>query len=351
MQPVKRNIRNYCYAKWDINIISVYNGGIKYVLIAEFQQYFRCSHVVVIYQINVNVEQTNRGCPILVIYMPSNPLCTHNAEPLNLVRYLGCSNTSLVRISSPASKNDIYTIKQNVARYRAGTIPNESRWRILKWLLICFQRYRARKNFQQLRAIASDSHYYAPEDQSRVHTRHGTQNEDVVAVIVASVECAATRGPIGRLFEMQILRLPSVYSVVFCDKRTSCTHLCARGTGRACREFTGQWWRLADERVCAHQVDSIEHKSPIFVTRKKEKKCHPKEYVLAGQPETFPIKVLAIRNDRRDTTPICPVSLTLFQGGYSAAAVRGQIKRPDRPAIFLSSGHNVPVGMTTRSSR
>jgi len=65
------------------------------------------------------------------------------------------------------------------------------------------------KNFQRLHAIVCDSHYHASKDQSCVHTHVTIQNRDVVAVIGASVKCAATHGPIGRLFEMQILRLSS----------------------------------------------------------------------------------------------------------------------------------------------
>jgi len=50
----------------------------------------------------------------------------------------------------------------------------------------------------------------------RVAYTHVTiQNRDVVAVIGASVKCAATHGSIGRLFEMQILRLSSYISSCF----------------------------------------------------------------------------------------------------------------------------------------
>lgn len=76
-----------------------------------------------------------------------------------------------------------------------------------------------------------------------------------------------------------------VYFVVFCDKRA--TQLCACGIARACREFAGQRWRL-QINACVHRIDSIEHKSPIFTTKKRKKeregkkerkkKCHPKEH-------------------------------------------------------------------------
>lgn len=50
------------------------------------------------------------------------------------------------------------------------------------------------------------------------YTHVTIQNGDVVAVIGASVECAATRGPIGWLFEMQILRLRSYIPSCFAIK-------------------------------------------------------------------------------------------------------------------------------------
>lgn len=130
---------------------------------------------------------------------------------------------------------------------------------------ICFQRYQyhIRKSFQWLHVIVCDSHYHVLEDQSHSHVT--AQNGDViVAVIGAFVECAATRGPIERLFEMQILRLPSVYSVMFCDKPASCTHLWARGTGRACREFIGQWWRLVTNACCSPPGLAPSNINPLF---------------------------------------------------------------------------------------
>lgn len=86
------------------------------------------------------------------------------------------------------------------------------------------------------------------------------REEDVAAVIGASIECAATREPIGRLFEMQILRLRYIPSC-FAINAPRCTR------GRAIRSFAGPVERAAnlpgqrqprdEQRACVYLLDRL----------------------------------------------------------------------------------------------
>lgn len=146
----------------------------------------------------------------------------------------------------------------------------------------------------------------------RAHARHGNETRVTSWLSPARLSNVRRRASISAGFLRCRFSPTPGSTVVFRDKHASCTRPCAprrRSVPRIYRLTAANCERARissrlELRACARARDSIEHKLPIFVTREKKKR-HPRKRahgVAAGQPETFPIKVLAIRNDRRDTT-------------------------------------------------
>lgn len=193
----------------------------------------------------------------------------------------------------PASKIGMYTIKQKFSRYRTVTIPDESHGNVLKRLLISVQRYTKKfsaitrdRSWLSLPCFGrSESH---TDTHIHIHTRHGTKRRRCHRRVCRMCSDAWAHRP---AFWDADFTPTHVYSVVFCDKPASCTHLCARGIGRACREFTGQRWRLR-MNACVHRVGSIEHKFPIFAEKKRrgEKSAIPKGIFWWDSQKVFQLK-------------------------------------------------------------